>query len=225
MIFRGLNKLTHPGSLPPDQSQDCSNVFPYDEKMGTLGPRPGRSYIGDISFSGDIVSFAPYRLPDGGMRWTVYNDGKIEDVPSAQDGWGGKTGSRDANGFFSTFGSYTSGTINNPTTTGTFTTTLSAAIDLDSIAGVVYGYQVNAIRQDMTYNVQFTFTIDGNEQVINTYTHSPSGLTSGSGTTIWSFVADDLSGSLTKIKYDTTITSWGTESTLDIEYQTEAISF
>lgn len=71
----GLNKDVDPNDLQDGESPDCSNVRPFNQQKGTLGPRPGFVAVSPTAFSGNVVGLGVYRLPQSnGNYWAVALD-------------------------------------------------------------------------------------------------------------------------------------------------------
>lgn len=76
--WAGLNKRTDPVELSPEQSPDCANVYFYDQKLGLLGPRPGKAYAGAHTYN--IWGVAPYNISGQLGSLVAYGDATSTEI-------------------------------------------------------------------------------------------------------------------------------------------------
>ena len=70
--WAGLNKRVDPVDLGPEQSPDCANVFFYDQTIGLLGPRLGKTYAGASAHT--IWGVLPYNIAGQIGALVAYGD-------------------------------------------------------------------------------------------------------------------------------------------------------
>lgn len=79
--WKGLVKDRQAAQLDVGQSQDCSNVFFYDDQMGVLGPRRGRAYQNTTQYTDAVNALFAYRPGNGNSTlFSFRNDGTAEDL-------------------------------------------------------------------------------------------------------------------------------------------------
>ena len=80
--WKGLVKDRAPDQLDVGESQDCSNVFLYDSKLGVIGPSKGRKYQNATQYSDTVQAQAVYL--QGNNNRTVFTFRNDDTLPASR---------------------------------------------------------------------------------------------------------------------------------------------
>jgi hypothetical protein len=142
--FLGVNKRVNRNDISPLESPDAVNCFFHENKLATLGPREGKTFVNSKAYEDIVLGRVRFRLPDGTDRSVIAtNNGdsfENESLPASMTTY--LTGDQ-ATGKTMTS---TSLTLTNPATTASLNTTFddSSTFDPDASLFASWGFAITA---------------------------------------------------------------------------------